>query len=283
MTLAFEFAHKIQEMRTPEQEILLIQAMHHNSLPVRSSNSKVHLPTLTDDCLQPKYDYDEQSPTARADANTLAKYGILPADYFEGDTRKERLLSRAIARVAAQNTMAPEDLFVKTTIDDDDYHVECVQCGNLLRSNIGCGHLAGNMRTHLNSCKGRRKCINCSLDFSSIGLFGISRTHHEKNCLSNNEFQQILNWLAGTVDKVVDTEVIGQFGFPKSGFADGDKEYSKAECIKKYTYIRTKLVRDTTSLGYDQPRYHQLLLAVNNVRSLRGMKPLANRFATSEL
>jgi hypothetical protein len=41
VTLAFEFVHKIQGMRTPDQQEILL-AMHHHSLPVHNSTKIYH-------------------------------------------------------------------------------------------------------------------------------------------------------------------------------------------------------------------------------------------------
>jgi hypothetical protein len=146
-----------------------------------------------------------------------------------------------------------------------------------------CYILCRNMRKHLPTCTRRRDCSKCNLDYSSIGMFGVKRSVHERCCLTNNDFQQqYLDWLAGTVNFVVSTnDVIGRFGFPKKGFAKVGPAYSKAECTKKYKYIRGKLLGNSDTPLYDQPRYHQLLEAVNNVRGHRGMEPLENKFPTS--
>ena len=109
MTLAFEFVHKTRDV-TDQEISLLTGAMHSHSVSsVR--DTKFHLSVLTETCLRPEFNI-MLSPTAWADLFTFALYGILPADFFEGDTRKDRLLNRAIAGIAAQEKCDPKDLFI---------------------------------------------------------------------------------------------------------------------------------------------------------------------------
>jgi hypothetical protein len=278
MTLAFEFAHKTCDV-TDQEISLLTKAMHRHSVSARNPATKVYLPTLTDACLQTVFDIGP-SPGSQADIGTYARYGILPAAFFEGSTRRVQLLNRAIACVAKENN---EDLFrIKKDDDDDDdnvFRVECIQCGNPLAQRK-CGLLLTKMREHVTICTHRRDCSKCSLDFSLLGMFGTDRSNHERTCLSKNDFQQqYLDWLHSTMN-IVTNQKIGQFGFPKKGYANKGPEYSKAVCKKKYHYIHNKLI-GASSPVINQPYYHQLLAAVNNVRGHHGMEPLANRFATS--
>lgn len=280
MTLAFEFAHKTRDV-TDQEISLLTKAMHHHSVSARNPGTKVYLPPLTDACLQTVFDIGP-SPGSQADIATYARYGILPAAFFEGSTRREQLLNRAIACVEKENNA--DDLFcIKKDDDDDDdnvFRVECMQCGNPLEHRRTYS-LFAKMRYHVTICTRRRDCSKCSLDFSLLGMFGGDRSHHERNCLSKNDFQlQYLDWLHSTMN-IVTNQKIGIFGFPKKGYANKGPEYSKAVCQKKYHYILVKLMGSSNTRVYDQPRYHLLLAAVNIVRGHHGMEPLANRFATS--
>jgi hypothetical protein len=131
MTLAVDFVHKTRDV-TDQEISLLTRAMHSHSVS-SVPDTKFHLSELTETCLRPEFNI-MLSPTASADLGTFLLFGILPADFFEGDTRKERLLNRAIAGIAAQEKCDPEDLFINARVDDNDvFRVECVQCGNRLR------------------------------------------------------------------------------------------------------------------------------------------------------
>ena len=275
MTLAFEFVHKMQ---TPDREILQRKAMHRHSLPVRNYLTKIHLPTLTEECLQEEF--NKVDPSARADESTFRHLGILPAEFFEGSTRREKLLNRAIAGVASLNNMAPNDTFVVKTSDDEDdiLQVKCVQCDETLQSR-DCAVVARAMRRHVTICPRRKHCINCNIDFSSIGLRGHSRVFHEASCYTEDQFQQTLDWIDSAGLKSIDGKANQDlFGFARSGYPKAGPDYTKEECTKKYGYLYGKLIGTKEHNVIDHPRYHRLLAAVNSIRCRHGDKPLANKF-----
>jgi hypothetical protein len=274
MTLAFEFAHNTREVTDHEIQ-LLTNAMHRHSLSVHET-TKVHLPKFTDVCLRSEFNIG----LSTADVGTYAQFGILPADFFEGNTRKERLFTRSIACIAKQNNMDPKDLFIKTSHEGDKViSVQCVRCGDPLKSEA-LANLITTMKKHVKACTGRRTCINCKVDFPSVGICGHSRLSHERTCLPEDQFLEKLDWIDCAGKMAVNTKTYGQLGFSKSGYPNEGPKFSESECIKMYDYIRTRLFLTGKPRNmFNNPRYHRILAAVNtNLRRL-GKKQLANKFA----